>query len=81
MVPPWIQRVSKSAEERLATERSAKERTAVLIATRLRFLGMRKGGFWPPFCFFAFYFYFSSLDGFTTPTLFGVYLLWNVGVG
>jgi hypothetical protein len=42
---------------------------------------MRKGGFWPPFCFFALLFYFISWDGFTTPTLFGFYLLWNVGVG
>jgi hypothetical protein len=33
------------------------------------------------FGFFALYFYFSSWDGFTTPKLFGVYLLWNVEVG
>jgi hypothetical protein len=42
---------------------------------------MRKGGLRRLFGFFALYFYFSKWEWFTTPTWFGVYLLWNVGVG
>jgi hypothetical protein len=42
---------------------------------------MRKGGLRRLAGFFALYFYFSNWEWFTTPKLFGVYLLWNVEVG